>query len=55
MDPNSTLESVAREVGYGSGFALSTAFKRQRGTSPREHRAQSLQKSLGETRALRQR
>lgn len=48
LDPNSTLESVAREVGYGSGFALSTAFKRQRGTSPREHRTQSLRKNLGE-------
>ncbi|WP_433002174.1 AraC family transcriptional regulator [Kribbella sp. CA-294648] len=46
LDPNSTLESVAREVGYGSGFALSTAFKRERGTSPREHR--TLRKSAGE-------
>ena len=33
-----SLESVARRVGYGSGFALSTAFKRERGISPREHR-----------------
>jgi len=41
LDPNTTLESVAREVGYGSGFALSTAFKREHGLSPREHRART--------------
>jgi len=29
---------VAAEVGYGSPFALSTAFKRVRGISPRQHR-----------------
>ncbi|MDT0308679.1 AraC family transcriptional regulator [Streptomyces sp. DSM 44917] len=34
-----TLEAVARRVGYGSAFALSTAFKRERGVSPSEHRA----------------
>lgn len=33
-----TIESVAGEVGYGSAFALSTAFKRVRGVSPRDHR-----------------
>ena len=33
-----TLAAVAREVGYGSAFALSVAFKRVRGVSPREHR-----------------
>ncbi|WP_326557974.1 AraC family transcriptional regulator [Micromonospora sp. NBC_01796] len=38
-DRDATLEAVAREVGYGSGFALSAAFKRERGISPREHRA----------------
>lgn len=38
-DPDSTLEAVARQVGYGGGFALSTAFKRVRGVSPRRHRA----------------
>jgi len=38
-EPGATLESVARQVGYGSSFALSTAFKRVRGVSPREHRA----------------
>jgi len=36
---DATLESVARQVGYGSAFALSTAFKRVRGVSPRDHRA----------------
>jgi AraC-like DNA-binding protein len=29
---------VARQVGYGSPFALSTAFKRVRGHTPRAHR-----------------
>lgn len=33
-----TLEAVARRVGYGSAFALSTAFKRERGVSPQEYR-----------------
>lgn len=32
------IESIARQVGYGSGFALSAAFKRVRGVSPRQHR-----------------
>jgi AraC-like DNA-binding protein len=36
--PGATLAAVAREVGYGSPYALSTAFKRLRGISPREHR-----------------
>jgi AraC-like DNA-binding protein len=38
-EPNATVGAVARQVGYGSAFALSTAFKRERGISPREHRA----------------
>ncbi len=38
-DPEQTLGAVARQVGYGSPFALSTAFKRARGVSPRDHRA----------------
>jgi AraC-like DNA-binding protein len=37
-EPGATLGSVARQVGYGSAFALSTAFKRVRGMSPRDHR-----------------
>lgn len=37
-EPGATIGSVARQVGYGSPFALSTAFKRVRGVSPQEHR-----------------
>lgn len=37
-----TLNAVARQVGYGSGFALSSAFKRVRGISPQEHRSAPL-------------
>ncbi|WP_327087972.1 AraC family transcriptional regulator [Nonomuraea sp. NBC_01738] len=37
-EPGATIGSVARQVGYGSPFALSTAFKRVRGISPQEHR-----------------
>jgi AraC-like DNA-binding protein len=39
LDPRETVASVARTVGYGSPYALSTAFKRVRGVSPHEHRA----------------
>jgi AraC-like DNA-binding protein len=39
--PDATLSSVARQVGYSSAFALSTAFKRERGLSPREYRRRS--------------
>jgi AraC-like DNA-binding protein len=38
-ETDATLEAVAREVGYGTAFALSTAFKRERGVSPQEYRA----------------
>ena len=38
-EPGATVGSVAQQVGYGSPFALSTAFKRLRGVSPRQHRA----------------
>lgn len=37
-EPGATVASVARQVGYGSPYALSTAFKRVRGVSPRQHR-----------------
>jgi AraC-like DNA-binding protein len=37
-EPGATLGSVAAQVGYGSPFALSSAFKRLRGISPQEHR-----------------
>lgn len=33
-----TLNSIARHVGYGTPFALSAAFKRERGISPSEYR-----------------
>jgi len=36
--PGETIGSVAEKVGYGSSFALSAAFKRVRGISPRQHR-----------------
>ncbi|UGS38634.1 AraC family transcriptional regulator [Capillimicrobium parvum] len=39
LEPGATVGSVAHEVGYGTPYALSTAFKRLRGVSPKEHRA----------------
>ena len=36
--PDQTIGSIAEKVGYGSSFALSTAFKRVRGISPQQHR-----------------
>jgi AraC-like DNA-binding protein len=38
-EPGATVGSVAAQVGYGTPFALSTAFKRLRGLSPQQHRA----------------
>lgn len=38
-EPDATVAAVARQVGYGSAFALSAAFKRVLGVSPQEHRA----------------
>jgi AraC-like DNA-binding protein len=37
-EPGATLGAVAEQVGYGSPFALSAAFKRVRGVSPKQHR-----------------
>src|SRR4029450_7506304 len=37
-EPDATVGAVARQVGYGSPFALSAAFKRVRGGSPRRDR-----------------
>ncbi len=37
-DRSLTLETAARRVGYGSGFALSAAFRRERGVRPRQLR-----------------
>lgn len=38
-ESDATLEAVARRVGYGNAFALSTAFKREHGVSPQEYRS----------------
>lgn len=40
--PDATVTSVARDVGYSTPYALSAAFKRVRGVSPKEHRAMAL-------------
>ncbi|MBJ7457084.1 MAG: AraC family transcriptional regulator [Thermoleophilia bacterium] len=37
-EPGATVGSVAPQVGYGSAFALSAAFKRVRGVSPQQYR-----------------
>ncbi|MFE7648023.1 AraC family transcriptional regulator [Streptomyces phaeoluteigriseus] len=37
-DTDETIGAIARQVGYGSAFALSSAFKRVYGVSPQEHR-----------------
>ena len=42
-EPVATVGSVAHQVGYGSPFALSAAFKRVRGVSPQQHRVAALQ------------
>ena len=39
QEPDATLAAVARQVGYGTPFALSTAFKRVRGVTPKAFRA----------------
>jgi AraC-like DNA-binding protein len=41
LEPGATVGSVADQVGYGSPFALSTAFKRLRGVSPQEFKLTS--------------
>ncbi|WP_067846576.1 AraC family transcriptional regulator [Nocardia lijiangensis] len=38
QESDATVEAIARQVGYGSAFALSAAFKRHFGVSPRDHR-----------------
>ncbi|QEV09031.1 AraC family transcriptional regulator [Streptomyces prasinus] len=40
-DTDDTLGAIARHVGYGSAFALSTAFKRAYGVSPQEWRTRA--------------
>lgn len=36
-----TIAAIARQVGYGTPFALSSAFKRAYGMSPNAHREAS--------------
>jgi AraC-like DNA-binding protein len=38
-ESDATIGAVAQQVGYGSPYALSTAFKRVRGVSPQQHRS----------------
>ncbi|QKG23638.1 AraC family transcriptional regulator [Actinomadura verrucosospora] len=38
-ESDATLDAIAHRVGYGTAFALSTAFKREHGTSPQEYRS----------------
>ncbi|NGO40795.1 AraC family transcriptional regulator [Streptomyces ureilyticus] len=40
-DTEDTIGAIARQVGYGSAFALSSAFKRVYGVSPQEHRTRT--------------
>lgn len=40
-DTDETIGAIARQVGYGSAFALSSAFKRVYGVSPQEHRGRA--------------
>ncbi len=41
-EPDATVGSVARAVGYADGFAFSTAFKRVRGVRPSDHRVMAV-------------
>jgi AraC-like DNA-binding protein len=42
LEPDATIGSVAYRVGYSTPFALSTAFKRVRGISPKQHRVAAM-------------
>ena len=42
LDPDATVASVAPRVGYGTPFALSAAFKREMGASPRDYRTRAV-------------
>jgi AraC-like DNA-binding protein len=54
-EPDATVGAVARQVGYASPFALSTAFKRVRGVSPRQHRLEAAPPGEAGARAARRR
>lgn len=47
LERDATIAAVARQVGYGTPFALSTAFKRARGISPRDWRAGADERGTG--------
>ncbi|MDQ3579537.1 MAG: AraC family transcriptional regulator [Actinomycetota bacterium] len=51
-EPEATIGSVARKVGYSSSFALSTAFKRVRGTSPQDYLRQTAAGALQSVNAM---
>jgi AraC-like DNA-binding protein len=53
-EPGATIGAVAQQVGYSTPFALSAAFKRVRGVSPKEHRA-GVTQSLSQGRRRRRR
>lgn len=42
LDPHATVASIAPRVGYSTPFALSVAFKRELGASPRDYRARAV-------------
>jgi AraC-like DNA-binding protein len=44
-EPGATLTAVAHQVGYGSPFALSAAFKRLRGVSPQQYMRREQQRA----------
>jgi len=45
-ESDATISAVAEQVGYGSPFALSTAFKRVLGVSPQQHRMRARASAL---------
>lgn len=47
QDGDDTLESIARQVGYSSAYALSTAFTREYGQRPSRHRASARSRAAG--------
>jgi AraC-like DNA-binding protein len=44
-----TIAAVARQVGYSTPFALSSAFKRAYGVSPNTHRANAIESAMDST------
>jgi AraC-like DNA-binding protein len=51
-DGELTLAATAREVGYGSEFALSAAFERERGRAPAQVRREARALSRAPTTAV---